>query len=160
MKPVSLRPRFLLILVRLLPAGMLALSVLFNAAVPPSAQAASPAGMALRPVLAPGDPPSNASAADKLQGIIISLIKGTLSLILLTAGAVLAVNFAKGAFEAQLSNLLNSPQGVSHAYLNLISAAISGGLTLLSPLLVNSFVDALVGNSISVHIPMPTINFF
>ena len=55
---------------------------------------------------------------------------------------------------------LSDELGVSHAYLNLISAGISGGLTLLSPLLVNSFVDALVGNSIAVHIPMPTITFF
>jgi len=152
-------PELLFIFARLLLAGVLALPILFSVAGPSPALAASPADVAYRPEAAPGDPPASA-AADKLQGIIISLIKGALSLILLASGALLCVNFAKGTFEAQLNNLLGSPQGVSHAYLNLISAAIAGGLTLLSPLLVNSFVDALVGNAIAVHIPMPTITFF
>jgi hypothetical protein len=84
-------------------------------------------------------------AAQPLVDVLVGLAQIVVQFVVFASVALLAANIARGTFSAQLANLIGSPLGMSHAWLNIIGGVITFVLAALSPMLVGIIFDAVKG---------------
>lgn len=107
-------------------------------------QAAAPA----KPPSQNAPPPPNGGtdfAGKPLVDVLYQLATLIVQLVVFGAGAVMAANIARGAFSAQIANLVGSPMGMSQAWMNIIAAVITFVLAVMSPMLIGIIADSVSG---------------
>jgi hypothetical protein len=75
--------------------------------------------------------------------VLYQLALLVVQLVVFGAGAIMAANIARGAFSAQIANLVGSPMGMSQAWMNIIAAVITFVIAVLSPMLIGIIADAV-----------------
>jgi hypothetical protein len=131
-------------LARLAIASLLASGLLLTPTAP--AQAAND--------LQAGTPPAPTSSAASggtdfagrpLVDVLYTLATLIVQVVVFGAGAIMAANIARGAFSAQLANLVGSPSGMSQAWMNIIASVLTFLLAVLSPMVIGIIAEAVRG---------------
>ena len=144
---------------RSLLAVTLVMPLFFFFTPAPTAQAASAGSRIVADPPGPGTGAGSAStdpALDDFEARLLELARTVIKLIIFIGVIVLTIAVPKGALMAQVNNLFGSANGVSHAWINILSAIVAGGLLLMSMPLVDLILKLFVPTgSINVHIPVP-----
>ena len=82
-------------------------------------------------------------AGKPLVDVLYQLALLVVQLVVFGAGAIMAANIARGAFSAQIANLVGSPMGMSQAWMNIIAAVITFVIAVLSPMLIGIIAEAV-----------------
>ena len=82
-------------------------------------------------------------AGKPLVDVLYQLAMLIVQLVVFGAGAIMAANIARGAFSAQIANLVGSPMGMSQAWMNIIAAVITFVIAVLSPMLIGIIAEAV-----------------
>lgn len=132
----------------------LSLAGLFASARP--AQAAGPIPMTQARQSEP--PPTEGAGTDfagrPLVDVLYALATLIVQLVVFGAGAIMAANIARGAFSAQIANLVGSPAGMSQAWMNIIASVITFLFAILSPMLIGIIAEA-VRSYVNVSFTLP-----
>lgn len=80
-----------------------------------------------------------------LVDVLYTLATLIVQIVVFGAGAIMAANIARGAFSAQIANLVGSPNGVSQAWMNIIASVITFLLAILSPMLIGIIAESVRG---------------
>ncbi len=102
----------------------------------------------------PGSGGGTDFAGKPLVDVLYQLALLVVQLVVFGAGAVMAANIARGAFSAQIANLVGSPMGMSQAWMNIIAAVITFVIAVLSPMLISIIADA-VRSFVNVSFTLP-----
>ncbi len=89
-----------------------------------------------------------------LVDVLYTLATLIVQVVVFGAGAIMAANIARGAFSAQIANLVGSPNGVSQAWMNIIASVITFLLAVLSPMLIGIIAEAVRG-FVNVSVALP-----
>ena len=89
-----------------------------------------------------------------LVDVLYTLATLIVQVVVFGAGAVMAANIARGAFSAQIANLVGSPNGVSQAWMNIIASVITFLIAVLSPMLIGIIAEAVRG-FVNVSVTLP-----
>ena len=93
----------------------------------------------------PGNGGGGAFAGQPLVDVLYELARLVMQVVVFGSVALLAANLARGAFSAQIANLIGSPVGVSQAWMNILSGIFTFILAVFSPVLVSIIFDTVKG---------------
>lgn len=103
-------------------------------------------------------PPTEGGGTDfagrPLVDVLYALATLIVQLVVFGAGAIMAANIARGAFSAQIANLVGSPTGMSQAWMNIIASVITFLFAILSPMLIGIIAEA-VRSYVNVSFTLP-----
>lgn len=123
-------------------------------ALPAVSEAAAPRPGPVFQQPPPGDDGGTDFAGRPLVDVLYALATLVVQLVVFGAGAVMAANIARGAFSAQIANLVGSPAGMSQAWMNMIAAVITFLCAILSPMLISIIAEA-VRQYVNVSFTLP-----
>lgn len=88
--------------------------------------------------------------------VVFTISKRFIQVLAFSSLGIFAAAMARGTFSAQLANLVGSPNGVSHAWMNILAAIFLFLIAVLSPLFVDmvfSVVKGFAATALSNPIP-------
>lgn len=111
----------------------------------------------------PGGSGVGSSGADLGAGgnefveVVFTISKRFIQVLAFSSLGIFAAAMARGTFSAQLANLVGSPTGVSHAWMNILAAIFLFLIAVLSPLFVDMVFSVVKGfATTALNNPIPS----